>query len=136
MLCRTGCYAGHSGSILQLLVLGDQLLSLGKDGQLLVWKIGEYDAPQVREGEQSAVETKSAMLLTLMFAAYNKRHLSPQDYHFQSIQNDPSGCGRGHRPLCMLVGHVCCLRDLAMSFDKDSVHPNGCCSCRPAWLDS
>jgi hypothetical protein len=32
---------------MQLLVLGDQLLSLGKDGQLLVWKIGEYDSPQV-----------------------------------------------------------------------------------------
>jgi hypothetical protein len=32
---------------MQLLVLGDQLLSLGKDGQLLVWKIGEYDTPQV-----------------------------------------------------------------------------------------
>lgn len=44
---RTGCYAGHSGSIMQLLVLGEQLLSLGKDGQLLVWKIGEYDTPQV-----------------------------------------------------------------------------------------
>jgi U3 small nucleolar RNA-associated protein 21 len=41
-------YSGHSGSIVQLLVLGDQLLSLGKDGQLLVWKIGEYDSPQVR----------------------------------------------------------------------------------------
>jgi hypothetical protein len=55
LLCRTGCYAGHSGSILQLLVLGDQLLSLGKDGQLLVWKIGEYDAPQVRRGGGAAV---------------------------------------------------------------------------------
>lgn len=47
-VCRTGCYAGHSGSITQLLVLGDQLLSLGKDRQLLVWRIGEYDQPQVR----------------------------------------------------------------------------------------
>jgi hypothetical protein len=33
----------------QLLVLGEQLLSLGKDGQLLVWKIGEHDQPQVRD---------------------------------------------------------------------------------------
>eukprot|EP00878_Enallax_costatus_P024559 GHUV01026213.1.p1 GENE.GHUV01026213.1~~GHUV01026213.1.p1 ORF type:complete len:180 (+),score=25.08 GHUV01026213.1:276-815(+) len=42
----TGTYAGHSGSILQLLVLGNQLLSLGKDKQLCVWNIGQYDKPQ------------------------------------------------------------------------------------------
>lgn len=29
------------------MVLGDYLLSLGKDSKLLVWKIGEYDEPQV-----------------------------------------------------------------------------------------
>jgi hypothetical protein len=46
---RTGCYAGHTGSIVQLLVLAEQLLSLGKDGQLLVWKIGEHEQPQVRD---------------------------------------------------------------------------------------
>ncbi len=45
--CRNGSYAGHSGRVLQLLVLGEMLLSLGKDRQLLAWKIGEYDAPQV-----------------------------------------------------------------------------------------
>eukprot|EP00878_Enallax_costatus_P047727 GHUV01058830.1.p1 GENE.GHUV01058830.1~~GHUV01058830.1.p1 ORF type:complete len:155 (+),score=26.99 GHUV01058830.1:463-927(+) len=44
--CSTGTYAGHSGSILQLLVLGNQLLSLGKDKQLCVWNIGQYDKPQ------------------------------------------------------------------------------------------
>lgn len=32
---------------LQLLVLGDRLLSLGRDGRLLVWRIGQYDAPEV-----------------------------------------------------------------------------------------
>ena len=29
------------------LVLGDRLLSLGRDGRLLVWRIGQYDAPEV-----------------------------------------------------------------------------------------
>lgn len=32
---------------LQLLVLGDRLLSLGRDGRLLVWRIGQYAAPEV-----------------------------------------------------------------------------------------
>jgi hypothetical protein len=45
--CRTGVYAGHRAAVLQMLVLGDNLLSLGKDKQLLVWKIGQYDAPEV-----------------------------------------------------------------------------------------
>jgi hypothetical protein len=40
-------YAGHRAAVLQMLVLGDNLLSLGKDKQLLVWKIGQYDAPEV-----------------------------------------------------------------------------------------
>uniref|UniRef100_A0A383VCR0 Small-subunit processome Utp21 domain-containing protein n=1 Tax=Tetradesmus obliquus TaxID=3088 RepID=A0A383VCR0_TETOB len=42
----TGVYAGHRAAVLQMLVLGDNLLSLGKDRQLLVWKIGQYDAPE------------------------------------------------------------------------------------------
>lgn len=45
---RSGEYRGHSADIIQLLVLGDHLLSLGRDGKLLAWQIGEYDAPQVR----------------------------------------------------------------------------------------
>ncbi|KAK9819682.1 hypothetical protein WJX72_001066 [[Myrmecia] bisecta] len=44
---RVGKYCGHSDDILQLLCLGDHLLSLGRDGKLLLWKIGEYDAPEV-----------------------------------------------------------------------------------------
>lgn len=32
---------------LQLLVLGDRLLSLGRDGRLLVWRIGQYAAPEI-----------------------------------------------------------------------------------------
>lgn len=59
--CRTGVYGGHSASISQLLVLGDQLLSLGKDGQLLVWRIGEYDSPQVRQ----CVTFKSVVVVRL-----------------------------------------------------------------------
>lgn len=45
---RSGEYRGHSGDITHLLVLGDKLLSLGRDGRLLVWTIGDYDAPEVR----------------------------------------------------------------------------------------
>ena len=45
--CRTGEYNGHSGNITSLLVLGDHLLSLGEDARLLVWKIGDYAAPEV-----------------------------------------------------------------------------------------
>ena len=44
---REGVYKGHTGTILQLLCLGDHLLSLGSDGILLLWKIGEFDDPQV-----------------------------------------------------------------------------------------
>lgn len=44
---REGVYSGHSGIILQLLCLGDHLLSLGSDRKLLLWKIGEYDGPEV-----------------------------------------------------------------------------------------
>jgi U3 small nucleolar RNA-associated protein 21 len=40
-------YKGHKGNILQLLSLGDHLVSLGADAKLLLWKTGEYDAPQV-----------------------------------------------------------------------------------------
>ncbi|BDA46919.1 probable guanine nucleotide-binding protein subunit beta-like protein at C-terminar half [Coccomyxa sp. Obi] len=44
---REGVYRGHTGTILQLLCLGDHLLSLGSDGKLLFWKIGDFDDPQV-----------------------------------------------------------------------------------------
>ncbi|KAF6265106.1 WD40 repeat-like protein [Scenedesmus sp. NREL 46B-D3] len=42
----SGVYAGHRAAVLQMLVLGDNLLSLGRDRQLLVWRIGQYDAPE------------------------------------------------------------------------------------------
>ena len=45
--CRHGSYRGHTGAILQLLVLGDYLLSLGHDRKLLVWKIGACAEPEV-----------------------------------------------------------------------------------------
>lgn len=41
-----GVYRGHTADVLQLLVLGDRLLSLGADSRLLVWRIGEYAAPE------------------------------------------------------------------------------------------
>lgn len=43
---QTGEYRGHAGDVLQLLVLGDRLLSLGTDGCLLVWRIGEHGGPE------------------------------------------------------------------------------------------
>ena len=33
--------------IIQLLVLGEFLLSVGKDGKLIVWRIGSQDLPEV-----------------------------------------------------------------------------------------
>lgn len=45
--CRHGSYKGHTDAILQLLVLGDYLLSLGADRKLLVWKNGTYGEPEV-----------------------------------------------------------------------------------------
>ena len=44
---RVGVYNGHNGPIRQLLCLGDNLFSLGSDGKLIMWKLGEYEAPQV-----------------------------------------------------------------------------------------
>ncbi|DBB09195.1 TPA: hypothetical protein ACH3X3_007787 [Trebouxia sp. C0006] len=44
---RIGTYSGHTGSIIQLLTLGDILLSLGSDRKLLVWADGIYDTPKV-----------------------------------------------------------------------------------------
>jgi len=43
-----GTLRGHRAGILQLLVLGDRLLSLGSDRQLLVWAVGEYGEPLAR----------------------------------------------------------------------------------------
>jgi hypothetical protein len=44
---RTGEYKGHQGSILQMMVLGDNLLALDDSNSMLVWKIGNYDEPEV-----------------------------------------------------------------------------------------
>lgn len=55
---RTGEYRGHGANILQMLVLGDYLLSLGADNKLNVWEIGQYDAPvQVLSLPQGFVPT-------------------------------------------------------------------------------
>lgn len=47
LLYRIGTYSGHSGRIIQLMTLGDVLLSLGTDRKLMVWADGVYDAPKV-----------------------------------------------------------------------------------------
>ena len=49
-VCRSGVYVGHQGEVLQLLCLGNHLLSLGTDRRLLLWKVGGYDEPQVLSG--------------------------------------------------------------------------------------
>lgn len=44
---RSGEYtAGHTGRILQLITLGDILLSLGSDKTLNAWRIGHYSEPE------------------------------------------------------------------------------------------
>ena len=40
-----GRYEGHEGDIISILVLGDMILTLGRDQRLLVWRIGRYDEP-------------------------------------------------------------------------------------------
>ena len=45
--CRVGTYSGHAKPILQMMCLGDHLLSLGQDKRLLLWKLGSYAAPLV-----------------------------------------------------------------------------------------
>jgi hypothetical protein len=49
-----GTLRGHRAGILQLLVLGERLLSLGADQRLLVWAVGDYGAPLVRARPASA----------------------------------------------------------------------------------
>lgn len=44
---RTGTYRVEEGVVVQLMVLGDHLLSLYSNGGLRVWKVGSYDEPEV-----------------------------------------------------------------------------------------
>lgn len=44
---KVGEYAGHRGTVLQMLVIGDMLLSLGADRRLLIWRIGQHEEPEV-----------------------------------------------------------------------------------------
>lgn len=114
-------YGGHSGSISQLLVLGDQLLSLGKDGQLLVWKIGECDSPQVRLWVCAAlvVESRSHHFLCVAGGGGRGRgcwltvHLQPTAFDACC-----SVCG-------MLTGHVLAA---AVAAAAGNVHHADCCA--------
>lgn len=45
---RNGTYGGAIGTVFQLLVLGDYLAGLTRDGQLLMWRIGSYGEPEIR----------------------------------------------------------------------------------------
>ena len=62
-----GRLQGHSASILQLLVLGERLLSLGADRRLLVWAVGEFGAAEVRvpDCHHSLTQRLYFQLLTL-----------------------------------------------------------------------
>jgi len=42
---RSGIYTGHTDNVISMLPMGDHLLSLGSDNQLLLWKIGQYNQP-------------------------------------------------------------------------------------------
>ena len=44
---RTGTYRAAEGVVLQLLCLGDHLLSLYSSGHLRIWRIGSYEEPEV-----------------------------------------------------------------------------------------
>lgn len=47
--CRVGAYRLEAaGPVVQLLALGGQLLSLHSGGVVAVWRVGQYDAPEVR----------------------------------------------------------------------------------------
>ncbi len=74
---RTGVYTGHTGPIIQLLVLGDYLISLGADKQLLVRTIGsDRDTPKVRDGV-------GACRHSISYVVYTHRHTqteSPLNY--------------------------------------------------------
>ncbi|KAK9786275.1 hypothetical protein WJX73_004830 [Symbiochloris irregularis] len=43
---RIGTYCGHTSAIIQLLCLGNILLSLGADQKVCVWRIGQYNEPE------------------------------------------------------------------------------------------
>ena len=46
---RVGAYRMEgAGQVLQMLPLGEHLLSLHSGGLLAVWRVGQYDAPEVR----------------------------------------------------------------------------------------
>ena len=49
LLHRITTYSGHSGPIIQLLNLGNVLLSLGSDRRLIVWEDGVHDVPKVTD---------------------------------------------------------------------------------------
>jgi len=44
---RTGQYRGHNAEIIQLMILGNHLFSLGRDNKLVVWRIGDYEPEAV-----------------------------------------------------------------------------------------
>lgn len=69
-----GRLRGHSASILQLLVLGERLLSLGADRRLLVWAVGEIGAPQVPRPHVPAQRHPEAFFPAITVAGCVSRH--------------------------------------------------------------
>lgn len=48
-----GTFSGHQADVTQLLCLGERLLSLGNDHKVAVWKLNDYDSPEVHPMERS-----------------------------------------------------------------------------------
>lgn len=44
---RERVFRGHEGTVIQMMVLGERLLSLGTDNRLLVWDLQDCKAPLV-----------------------------------------------------------------------------------------
>ena len=81
------------------MVLGEQLLSLGEDCQLLVWRIGKYDEPEVRcatllpshHARDHHLLTQQAACLPVRFLHVNARAESSTGaavYHVECLSPD------------------------------------------------
>jgi hypothetical protein len=72
-------WVGHTGKIVQLLVLGSHLLSIGDEGKLLLWPLGR---PDVTEPE-AEIELEDGFKPTIIMhpdTYLNKvRFVSPHD---------------------------------------------------------
>jgi hypothetical protein len=73
---------GHTGKIVQLLVLGSHLLSIGDEGKLLLWPLGR---PDVTEPE-AEIELEDGFKPTMI--------MHPDTYLNKVRFNSPHVCNR------------------------------------------